>query len=175
MRMPKILARRCQIAVGGAVVAMLLAGPVVATSASASPLSDQPITSINVQGGMVPEARGVVPSLNGQDLSPDLSGPSCRSVTFYGSAGAIYVQTSPGGYVTWGIYMYNSALNPGPWLVNVMVNGKQVDHKSQEYAPHASVPPKIAKKGSYFSLYAVHYSVVTEIWYGSVPNGCIVP
>jgi hypothetical protein len=79
MRMPKILARRHRIAVGGAVVAMLLAGPVVATSAAASPLSGQPITSINVQGGMVPEARGVVPSLTTIALPGGTATPATKS------------------------------------------------------------------------------------------------
>jgi hypothetical protein len=124
-----------------------------------------------VSGGMA--ARGTAPT-----AVPATDLPSCRAVTYRGSAGAIYVQTSPGGYVVWGIYMYNGALDSGPWWVDVYVGKNRVDHKQpprQVYAPHASVPPKLAKKGSVFRISALHYATANRTWYGNIPNGCIIP
>jgi hypothetical protein len=53
-----------------------------------------------------------------------------------------------------------------------------VDHKGppkQVYAPHGSVPPKLAKKGKEFRITALHYAVANKTWYVNVPNGCIIP
>lgn len=60
--------------------------------------------------------------------------PTCRSATFRGNAGAIYYQESL-GYVPWGVYLYNSFLDYGPWVNAVFVNGRKVDGKKQFYAP----------------------------------------
>jgi hypothetical protein len=124
-----------------------------------------------VSGGMAAQgtASAAVPAT---DL------PSCRAITYRGPDGAIYVQTSPDGYVAWGIYMYNGALDSGPWWVDVYVGNKRVDHKQpprQVYAPHASLPPKLAKKGSVFRISALHYANANRTWYGNIPNGCIIP
>ena len=143
----------------------------IATAQASTPTARLSATAttagVVVSGGMA--ARGTA---SATDL------PSCRAITYRGNAGAIYVQTSPGGYVVWGIYMYNGALDSGPWWVDVYVGKNRVDHKQpprQVYAPHASVPPKLAKKGSVFRISALHYATANRTWYGNIPNGCIVP
>jgi hypothetical protein len=105
---------------------------------------------------------------------------SCRSVMHRGSVGYIAIQTSPIGYVQWGAYMYRWWENYGWWGVNVYVNGRRVDAKSQYYPPHGSLPPTVAPPGSVFSIYAVHVYFQWHWWgwgpavaYGSV--SCIVP
>jgi hypothetical protein len=124
-----------------------------------------------VSGGMGARRTGFA-AVSATDL------PSCRAITYRGNAGAIYVQTSPGGYIAWGIYMYNTRLDSGPWWIDVYVGKNRVDHKQpprQVYAPHASVPPKLAKKGSVFRISALHYATANRTWYGDIPNGCIIP
>jgi hypothetical protein len=101
--------------------------------------------------------------------------PSCHAITYRGNAGAIHVQTSANRTVAWGIYMYNSKLDAGPWTVDVYVGKTRVDHKSQNYAPHGSVSPKQAKKGAEFRITATHYATANKTWYHNVPNGCIIP
>lgn len=100
--------------------------------------------------------------------------PSCRSITYRGKAGYIAVQTSSSGYVSWGIYLYNKADEPGPWKADVFVNGKRVDGKVQEYAPHGSVSPKHATKGGTFSITASHITPSGRV-VGSIPNACRIP
>ena len=120
-----------------------------------------------VRGGMT--ARGTASA-----AVPATDLPSCRAITYRRPDGAIYVQTSPGGYVA-GIYMYNRALDSGPWWVDVYVGNRRIDHKQpprQVYAPHASFPPEVAKKGS---ISALHYATANRTWYGNIPNGCIIP
>ena len=124
-----------------------------------------------VSGGMA--ARGAAST-----AVPATDLPSCRAITYRGPDGAIYVQTSPGGHVVWGIYMYNRALDSGPWWVDVYVGNRRVDHKQpprQVYAPHASYPPEVAKKGRVFRISALHYATANRTWYGNIPNGCIIP
>jgi hypothetical protein len=107
--------------------------------------------------------------------------PSCRSHTRRGNVGYIAVQTSPVGYVQWGAFMYRWWENWGWWGVNVFVNGRRVDAKSQYYPPHGSLPPSVAPSGSVFSIYVVHIYFRWSfpwIWrpalaYGTVT--CIVP
>lgn len=101
--------------------------------------------------------------------------PSCRAITYHGNGGAIHVQTSANGTVVWGIYMYNSELNAGPWTVDVYVGKRLDDHKEQDYPPHGSVNPKHAKKGAVLSITATHYATANQTWYHSVTNGCIIP
>jgi hypothetical protein len=101
--------------------------------------------------------------------------PSCRHITYKGNAGAIHVQTSKKGYVSWGIYMYNRKLDDGPWVVDVYVGKRRVDHKKQDYAPHGSVNPKDAKKGKTFHIKATHHADANGKNYESVPNECEIP
>ena len=101
--------------------------------------------------------------------------PSCKHITYKGKAGAIHVQTSKKGYVSWGIYMYNRKLDSGPWNVDVYVGKRRVDHKKQNYAPHGSVNPKDAKKGKTFHIKATHHADANGKNYGSVPNECEIP
>ena len=147
-----------------------------ATTAQASTTTAQ-VSAIATNAGLVVPggmaARGAASA-----AVPATELPSCRAITYRGSAGAIYVQTSPGGYVVWGIYMYNRVLDSGPWWVDVYVGNRRVDHKQpprQVYAPHGSLPPKIAKKGSVFRISALHYANANRTWYGNIPNGCIIP
>jgi hypothetical protein len=120
-------------------------------------------------GGMVPAGTKVTASATPAAI------PSCANITYPGTAGAIHVQTSSSGYVAWGIYMYNPALDEGPWNVDVYVGSRRVDHKSQDYAPHGSVNPKDARKGAIFHITATHLAVANGKEYGSVPNECVIP
>jgi hypothetical protein len=162
------------LAVMSAAVALAVLG--TATTAQASTTTAQ-VSAIATNAGLVVPggmaARGAASA-----AVPATELPSCRAITYRGSAGAIYVQTSPGGYVVWGIYMYNRVLDSGPWWVDVYVGNRRVDHKQpprQVYAPHGSLPPKIAKKGSVFRISALHYANANRTWYGNIPNGCIIP
>jgi hypothetical protein len=123
--------------------------------------------TVQFSGGMVADQGG----------SATVPGPlpSCHAITYRGDGGAIYVQTSPSGTVVWGIYMYDRQLDAGPWTVDVFVGKRLDDRKVQDYAPHGSVSPKHARKGAVFSITATHYATANETWYGSIPNGCIIP
>ena len=85
------------------------------------------------------------------------------------------MQTNSNGYHQWGIYMYNSKLDTGPWFVSVYVGKKKVDSKKQDYAPHGSVSPVDAKKGNIFHITATHHADANGKNYGSIPNECIIP
>lgn len=106
--------------------------------------------------------------------TPTAETPSCSAATFPGDAGEVSVQTSPNGTVAWGIYMYDPSANDGPWVVDVFINTRRVDHKEQDYAPHGSVNPADAPSGSTFHLDATHTDLKGNT-YNSVPNACIVP
>ena len=84
------------------------------------------------------------------------------------------MQTSPSGTVAWAITMYDPALNPGPWVVDVFIDTRRVDHKEQNYNPHGSVSPRDARSGSTFRIEAVHTDPRGTV-HRSVPNACIVP
>lgn len=99
---------------------------------------------------------------------------SCRRADVVGNSGTIYIQTSPAGTVIWGIYMHNPALNAGPWVVSVYVNNRRVDAKSQNYAPHGSVPRAHAPSGATFRIVATHVDP-TGTTHRSVTNACIIP
>lgn len=120
-------------------------------------------------GGMVRLAS------TSHEISSPAALPSCHAITYRGNAGAIHVQTSKSGYVAWGIYMYDAKLNKGPWIVDVYVAKRRVDHKDQTYPPHGSVNPKDAKKGKIFHITAKHYADANHTWYYSVPNECVIP
>ena len=128
-------------------------------------------TAVVVSGGMTLAQHGAVRAA--QPAAAKIS--SCHSITYKGSAGAIHVQTSKSGYVAWGIYMYNSKLDAGPWNVDVYVGKTRVDHKDQNYALHGSVNPKDAKKGKIFHITATHHANANGKTYGSVPNECVIP
>ena len=65
-------------------------------------------------------------------------------------------------------------MNDGPWLVDVFVNNRRVDHKEQTYNPHGSINPKQLPPNSFVSIEAYHTDVNgTEHTF--VPNQCIVP
>ncbi|MEV3925769.1 hypothetical protein [Actinomadura coerulea] len=98
----------------------------------------------------------------------------CTDITYRGSAGSIFARTSPNGTVAWGIYMHDISKNDGPWIVDVYVGSRRVDHKEQTYAPHGSVPPSQATKGATFTIRATHTDLQGHI-YHEVPNGCIIP
>jgi len=149
----------------------------VATAQASATTAQVPATATTITAGLV-VSGGMAARGTASAAVPAKDLPSCRAITYRGSAGAIYVQTSPGGYVVWGIYMYSSALDSGPWWVDVYVGNKRVDHKQpprQVYAPHGSLPPKLAKKGSVFRISALHYATANRTWYGNIPNGCIIP
>lgn len=131
-----------------------------------------------VSGGIFPLEHLRTMEMNG--LSHDTVralNVSCTNITFHGLSGYISVQTSPTGYLQWGIYMYNAAENAGPWWVSVYLDGVLRDYKSpprQVYAPHGSFPPQIAMSGMYFNIVASHTSLTGQS-YGNIPNGCVVP
>jgi hypothetical protein len=128
-------------------------------------------TAVVVPGGMVP-AHGKIAAA-GRPAAAKI--PSCHSITYKGSAGAIRVQTSKNGYVAWGIYMYNSKLDAGPWNVDVYVGSRRADHRDQNYAPHGSVDPKDAKKEKTFHITATHHADANGKNYVNVPNECVIP
>lgn len=91
-----------------------------------------------------------------------------------GNAGYISVQTTDTRFVTWGVYMYDSAADEGPWSVDVFVGKRLVDHKEQGYPPHGRVNPKDSKPGQIFHLDATHVDQSGKS-YSSVPNACVIP
>jgi hypothetical protein len=100
--------------------------------------------------------------------------PSCRSIRYNGNAGYIGVQVDPySNYLQWGIYMYDKNEESGNWVVDVYINWKRVDAKRQNYAPHGSLPPSVAKPGSFFSIEATLQT--SQNSYRNVKNGCEVP
>jgi hypothetical protein len=157
-------------------VTVALPGSLLATGqASASTVnSSQSQKSIaEPTGGMV-----AADASHAGVLSPSVTPaavPSCGSITYKGSAGAIHVQTNSKGYLQWGIYMYNSKLDAGPWVVSVYVANKKVDGKKQNYAAHGSLPPATAKKGKIFHITATHHANANGKNYSSIPNECIIP
>ena len=155
-----------------------IAVPASATTATTAPrsfpASSAGQTSAVAASATVQFSGGMVAGKSGSAAVPAAL-PSCHAITYRGNAGAIHVQTSANRTVAWGIYMYNSKLDAGPWTVDVYVGKTRVDHKSQNYAPHGSVNPKQAKKGAEFRITATHYATANKTWYHNVPNGCIIP
>jgi hypothetical protein len=85
----------------------------------------------------------------------------------------ISVQTSPGGTIAWGIYMYDPDNRYGAWVVDVMVGTKRDDRKVQDYEPHGSVASESARPGLVFSLEA---SMTNENGrFVNVPDRCLIP
>jgi len=105
-----------------------------------------------------------------QEFDAQTGLPSCNSYTKSGNVGYIAVQTVPGtGYLNWGAYMYQVGLNFGWWKAQVLVNGHQVDFKSQYYPPHASLPPSVVPIGSVVTINVVHYYwtwILEWVWQG---------
>ncbi len=152
---------------------LALPGLLAVNQASASSLSRPPSDIIEPSGGIVAAGDNYASGRTYKDASAKT--PSCSNITYKGNAGAIHVQTSKNGYVTWGIYMYNPKLDAGPWNVDVYVGSRRVDHKEQDYAPHGSVSPKDAKPGKTFHITATHHATANGKNYVSVPNECIIP
>lgn len=150
-----------------------LAVPASATTATTAPGS-VPASSAERASAVTVPFGGMVAG-RGSSAAVPATLPSCRAITYRGNAGAIHVQTSANTTVAWGIYMYSSKLDAGPWTVDVYVGKTRVDQKKQDYAPHGSVNPKQAKKGAEFRITASHYATANKTWYSNVPNGCIIP
>ncbi|WP_433802533.1 hypothetical protein [Actinomycetospora sp. CA-084318] len=100
--------------------------------------------------------------------------PQCTDISFKGGTGQINIRTSATRYVAWNIAMYSSALNDGPWVVDVWVNNRRVDHKEQGYQPHGSISPRDLPANSFVSIEAWHTDRSGEEHY-FVPNQCHVP
>lgn len=146
----------------------------VATTPRFVPASSAGQATAMASSATVLFSRGMLAGKGGSVAVPATL-PSCRAITYRGNGGAIHVQTSANGTVVWGIYMYDSGLNAGPWTVDVYVRNRRVDHKNQNYPPHGSVNPKDAKKGAELRITATHYATANQTWYHNVPNGCIIP
>jgi hypothetical protein len=154
--------------------AVALPSNLLATAqASASAVIRSQDSIVEPTGGMV-GASSRYTSVWTQRVAPAKT-PSCHRITYKGNAGAIHVQTGKSGYLQWGIYMYNSKLNHGPWVASVYVNKKKVDGKKQDYPPHSSLPPSKAKKGGILHITAHHHADANGKNYGSVPNKCVIP
>jgi len=111
-------------------------------------------------------------------FGPDPEPPSCRAVTYYGTTGYIGVQTNPGGFVTWGAYMYDPLLNYGDWWAESFINGLSTNEvkkpPQQFYPPHGRVNPSRAKSGDIFHVDVRHNDLFGgQHWSG--PNACVVP
>lgn len=100
--------------------------------------------------------------------------PQCTDISFTGGSGQINIRTSPSRYVAWNIAMHSAALNDGPWVVDVWVNNRRVDHKEQSYQPHGSISPRDLPASSFVSIEAWHTDLSGEEHY-FVPNQCYVP
>jgi hypothetical protein len=55
--------------------------------------------------------------------------PPCYSTSVDRGAGVISVQTSPNGYIAWGVKMHSPLNKFGVWYVEVHVNRKMYDQK----------------------------------------------
>ncbi len=112
----------------------------------------------------------------------DVNLPSCDRIEYVGKVGTIYVQTDVNGFIQWGIYMHNPAGDAGHWWVDVYVskdsvskrNRDRVDHKEQNYPPHASVPASLATSGRVFHIETRHVTTDGRES-NSVTNGCVIP
>jgi hypothetical protein len=102
--------------------------------------------------------------------------PSCRSITYRGSAGYLAVQTSPSGSVAWGGGLDNKADEVGFYVISVLVNGHREDGKNAHYPyfPHGSLPPSKAPSGATFVL-QVDLQSDSGHHYVNVPNACRIP
>jgi hypothetical protein len=143
------------------------------TMAAASSATEVPAPEVGSSGGMIQIAGASVHRSPAALRATAASIPSCRHHVFRGNAGYIAVQTSPKGYVAWGIYMYKPANRWGHWEVDVFVGNRRVDHKSQNYEPHGSVSPKDAKPGRTFHIRAVMTNA--DGTFVNVPNACRIP
>jgi hypothetical protein len=150
-----------------AALALVVGIPILtATSAGAAPVSAPSLSSRAHTGGEISGGTEAPTGASGID-------PSCRSVSFTGSAGYIAVQTSPTGRIAWGIYMYSPENRYGLWVVSVYVGGRQVDRKVQAYEPHGSVASSQGPPGSILSIRASMTNENGE--FTSVPVGCVIP
>ena len=100
--------------------------------------------------------------------------PSCRSIRFPGTHGTIHVQTSPLGYVQYGIYMNDATNNDGPWTASIWIGKKKEDGFKQTYPPHGSLSSVKARPGEILTIQATHIDMLGRP-YKSVPNACRIP
>ncbi|MBT2212578.1 hypothetical protein [Actinomadura sp. NEAU-AAG7] len=141
-----------------------------AASAASAATSPAPPRTVPQDPRGLPAAR--TGAINAR-AAATLRAPSCRDVTFRGPDGRIHVRTSPSHTIAWGIYMNDPGADAGSWEVDVLIDGNRVDHKTQAYPPHASLPAS-RYRGRTFSLKAVHTDLKGRL-YHQVPNGCIIP
>jgi RHS repeat-associated protein len=108
---------------------------------------------------------------------------SCRDARFSGESGEIGVQTNSQGSVSFGVYMYDTNEDFGPWWAAAFVNGKRrwklttnpMDHHFW-YPPHSSLLPQFAPHGGVFTLFAFHIATRSpRLAHLSVLNACIIP
>jgi hypothetical protein len=72
--------------------------------------------------------------------------------------------------------MDNFLFDIGPWVVDVHVNGRRVDHKEQGYAPHGRVNPVDAPPSGLFVIDFGH--LFADGWRTRAVGGylaCIIP
>ncbi len=80
------------------------------------------------------------------EVSPPIS--SCHSYKAPSSYGSFTIQqAATGRAIQWGAYP-NASYSGTLYVVDVYVNGKRYDAKSQTYAPHGSVSAATAAKNS---------------------------
>jgi hypothetical protein len=73
--------------------------------------------------------------------------PIARFESRYGTIAA--QQAGPGGKLAWGVYPKIPATQ---YVVEVLVNGHQVDYKNQNYEPHGSINPINLSTGALVSI-----------------------
>jgi hypothetical protein len=114
-------------------------GLALATPADASSVSTRSVFHDPIRKGGMTRNHAL---LRKTSIGPALmvgGSPLCGLIVCTGTAGYIAVQTSPGGVVSWGIYMYNPQNRYGVWVARVYVGKRQVDRKAQSYELHGSV------------------------------------
>jgi len=89
--------------------------------------------------------------LNRFDLDGRMA--SCASFDYRGNYGSVHVQVNPrSGSLHWGINLRGP--EAGHWTLDIRVSGKRVDRKNAFYlyAPHGSLPARLARPGRVFRL-----------------------
>ena len=84
--------------------------------------------------------------------------PIARFENHYGTIAV--QQAGPGGKLAWGVYPKVVA---SEYVVDVLVNGRRVDHKNQNYEPHGSINASDLSTGA----------LVTIAGHAKGPNGVL--
>lgn len=100
--------------------------------------------------------------------------PRCTDISFKGDAGQINIRSSPTRAIAWNVATYDSRRNDGPWIADVYVNNRRVDHKEQAYQPHGSINPVDLPPSSFVSIEAWHTDLLGT-GYHFVPHQCHLP